>query len=281
MRRLAPTRLLLVPFLALLALAARQDPAAAKKVELELVYLANEGFLARVGDAKLLIDAFVTKPYSIYAAVPAELQAKLIGGEPPFDGLDLALASHVHADHFQTSAAAEVLSAHPNLAFVSSPQVIEALRIGLGGDESARFRELLPESRQTAESTHEGIRVELLRLPHTGGERTELVQNLGCWIELGGVRLLHVGDADLESADLAAYELAQREIDVALVPYWWLGSPESLARVKALVGARRLVAMHVPPKELEDVRRQLAALDPEILCFEQAGAAQQLAFDAR
>lgn len=267
--------LLALPFLALLGLAA-QAPAAAP-IELELVYLANEGFLVRVGETKLLIDAFVYEPYGEYACVPEELRARLHAGTAPFDGIGLALASHVHRDHFQPAAAAEYLRARPEVKFLSSPQVVEALLEPLDtGPSSEPIDALLPEARAWLTASERGVRIELVRLPHSGGARNAGVQNLGHVLELGGARLLHVGDAELGDPALDAADLETRALDVALVPYWWLGDAEGVARARKLTGAKQLVAVHVPPGEVAEVKARLAALDPALLLFERSGESRTL-----
>lgn len=261
-----------LPVLALLALAAGSPPAR----EVELTYLANEGFLIRSGETKVLIDAFVTEPYSMYAAVPEATFAAMVDGEPPFDGVDLVLASHVHDDHFQARAADAYLGARDAVPFLSSPQVVGKVAVR---DED-RIVALLPPDEKTREAERGDVKVEFLRLPHAGGARAREVQNLGHLIDVGGVRVLHVGDADLDSGPLAGYGLASRGIDVALIPYWWLGSAEMLAQVRERLGDARLVAMHVPPGEVKDVAARLAALDADILCFEESGDVRELSFEA-
>jgi L-ascorbate metabolism protein UlaG (beta-lactamase superfamily) len=269
--------LLALPFLALLGLAA-QDPAPKPAaVELELVYLANEGFLVRVGETKLLIDAFVYEPYGEYAHVPEELRAKMHAGEAPFDGIGLALTSHVHGDHFQPEAAAEYLRARPATKFLSSPQVVDALLEPLGDAPAAEHVDArLPEARAVLSANEAGVRIEMVRLPHTGGARTASVQNLGHVLELGGVRVLHVGDAERGDPALDAADLETRAIDVALVPYWWLGDAEGVELARKLTGARHLVAVHVPPAEVAEVKARLAALDPALLLFELPGESRKL-----
>ena len=266
------------PFLALLVLAAAWPARPPPGVELELVYLANEGFLLSAGEHRLLIDAFVYEPYYGYAAVPAELRAAMRAGTPPFERVELALASHFHLDHFQASAAAEFLRAHPETRFLSAPQVVDALRAELAEDAAAgRVEALLPEPGGEAERGAEAARIELVRLPHSGGARTASVQNLGHVLEIGGARILHVGDADALDPAVERYDLDERGLDVAFVPYWWLGDAGGVARARELTGARHLVAVHVPPAEIAEVKAHLAALDPAILLFEHAGESRKLA----
>lgn len=271
--------LTVLSFLALFVLASRQE-SSRSSLELELVYLANEGFLVRVGAHELLIDAFVYEPYSGYAAVPAELRATMLAGKPPFDGVELALASHYHRDHFQAEAAAEFLRAHPETKFLSSPQVVAALVAELGEDPAiGRIDALLPEARQESETREKETRVTLVRLPHSGGARTAFVENLGHVLELGGARILHVGDADALDPAVDHYDLERRALDVALVPYWWLGDAAGVALARKLTGAKHIVAVHVPPAELADVKARLATLDPAILLFERAGESRKLALE--
>lgn len=268
---------LLVPFTVLLGLAAWQEPARTAP-ELELVYLANEGFLVRAGEQAFVIDAFVTQPYGQYAAVPPALFADMLAAKAPFADVDLALTSHHHRDHFQAEPAAEFLRARATTAFLSSPQVADPLLVALGEHAAAeRVEAQLPEARKTLAASAGGIHVELLRLPHSGGARAADVQNLGHVVELGGVRVLHVGDADLDTGDLAAYALPKRALDLAFVPYWWLGNEAGLARTKELTGARHLVAVHVPAEELAAVKANLARLDPAVLLFESPGESRKLA----
>jgi len=268
------SRLLALPFLALLAAA---QLAAKPRVEFELVYLANEGFLLRAGERELVIDAFVNEAYGEYACVPAELREAMLAKRAPFADVELALTSHVHRDHFQADAAAAFLRAHAETSFAAAPQVVDGLKATLGDDPaSARLTALLPGERETLSRQHGAIAVELLRLPHSGGARTASVQNLGHVIELGGARILHVGDADGDDAALAAYDLPKRALDVALVPYWWLGDAAGVARAKAVTGAKHLVAVHVPPGEVAEVKSRLAALDPALLLFERAGESRTL-----
>jgi L-ascorbate metabolism protein UlaG (beta-lactamase superfamily) len=261
---------------ALLGLAWFQESARPART-LELEYLANEGFLLRGGGRAALIDAFVTEPLGEYAAVPAELFARLVEGAEGYARIDLALTTHVHKDHFQAEPAATFLAAHDETRFVAAPEVVTALEKALGEDATReRLLARLPEARARLAERELGL--ELVRLPHTGGARTAAVQNLGHVLTLGGVRVLHVGDAERESSELDAHDLEGLALDVALVPYWWIDDAAGLARVRALTGAKELVAMHVPSNELAEVKARLAALDPRVLLLEKPAERRTLHF---
>ena len=88
-----------------------------------------------------------------------------------------------------------------------------------------------------------------------------------------------MGDADALDPAVDGYDLELRALDVALVPYWWLGDAEGVARARKLTGAKHLVAVHVPPGEVASVKTQLAALDPAVLLFERAGESRKLVLE--
>lgn len=245
------TTLLLVP-----AAGTAQEPPAVTMAEpkLEVVYLANEGFLLRSGGRAVLIDAFVTEPYSGYATLPPEVYQEMLAGEPPFEKIQLALASHAHRDHFQPEAAGAFLEKHPETLFASSPQVIEALREGYGGvaEIEDRLRVVWPDSGQTETLEQDGIRVDLFRVSHGTGRHAE-VQNLGHVIELGGKKTLHVGDAEMVIANFEPFDLRSREIDVALVPYWYYPNDQARYLIAEHFHAGHEIAAHIQPSEVENV----------------------------
>jgi L-ascorbate metabolism protein UlaG (beta-lactamase superfamily) len=85
----------------------------------------------------------------------------------------------------------------------------------------------------------------VLPLHHGTGSQT---QNLGFVVEIGGAKVLHVGDTEASAADLAPHGLYDAGIDVALLPVWFYSYPSFDASVRAL-RARRLVAFHVAPAD--------------------------------
>jgi hypothetical protein len=64
-------------------------------------------------------------------------------------------------------------------------------------------RTMAPGTRQR--ETVNGITVELLGIPHGGGWRSRGLEHLAYIVELGGRRVLHVGDAELTDEVLAPF----------------------------------------------------------------------------
>jgi L-ascorbate metabolism protein UlaG (beta-lactamase superfamily) len=252
--------------IALTAALGNQDSedSALERDPLVLTYLANEGFLLEVGEATVLIDAFVGKPYAGYPALAKDVLERMRTASAPFDEVELALTSHVHGDHFQAYVAREFLAASPETHFVSTPQVITELR-DKGKWEREDIVEQLPEAGGVLEIEHDGISVAFLRITHSGGMKN--IENLGNLFEIGGHRVLHLGDADMNSEMFAQYEPILQDVDLALVPYWFFVSSAGRAILKQYLPAKAHVAMHIPTKDMEDVVASLSAAVPRVRVF--------------
>jgi L-ascorbate metabolism protein UlaG (beta-lactamase superfamily) len=70
-----------------------------------------------------------------------------------------------------------------------------------------------------------GIKIKFLGL-RPSGERFKEIQNLGCVIEIGGKKILHIGDADMTAENFSLFNLSHEKIDVAFIPYWYLMSSD-------------------------------------------------------
>ncbi len=251
--------------LAVLCTLPLQDPApTADGASLEVRFVANEGFLLRAGEATVVIDAFLAEPYSIYGALEGQPLEELVTASGAFADVDVALASHVHRDHFQPEPARLFLEASPETRFVSSPQVLEALRAGAGEDGATLGGARYPEPGETERLEHAGVAVDFLRLSHGTGRHAR-IQNLGHVISLGGVTALHVGDAAMVPANFAPFDLPARELDVVFVPFWYFGDADGRRIVDEHFRPAKLIACHVPPKDLAQVTRQLAQSDPDVV----------------
>jgi L-ascorbate metabolism protein UlaG (beta-lactamase superfamily) len=188
---------------------------------------------------------------------------------PPFDAVDLILVTHRHGDHFHPAPVAAHLRANPRATLLTSKQVIDSLR------RHAPAR-ALPESRLLARTmapgtrrreTVNGITVELLGIPHGGGWRSRGLEHLAYVVELGGRRVLHVGDANLSDEVLAPFRLDTARIDVALLPTWLLTDAEARRAIERWIRPRQIVGIHVGEGEEERVVRAVQTALPGAVTF--------------
>jgi L-ascorbate metabolism protein UlaG (beta-lactamase superfamily) len=230
----------------------------------QITFLANEGVMLAADGKKVLIDGLFLK-YETGYAVPADsTQTALAAARAPFDSVDLVLVTHRHGDHFHPAPVAAHLLANPRATLVTSSQVIDSLRGRLprGAGLSSRIH---PRTTAPGARRHEvvnGIAVELLGLPHAS-RRHRAVEHLAYIVELGGRRVLHVGDAEISEATLAPFRLDNARIDVALVPTWIITNPDTRRAVERWIRPKQVVGIHVgesdPQREAGEVRAAMPA----------------------
>jgi L-ascorbate metabolism protein UlaG (beta-lactamase superfamily) len=227
-----------------------------------LTFLANEGVLLSAGGKHVLIDGLFLK-YKRGYAVPADSTlAALQRARPPFDSVDVVLVTHRHGDHFHPAPVAAHLRANPRATLVTSQQVIDSLRRYAPAraltSERLVSRTMRPGTRRR--EVVSGIAVELLGLPHGGHPH---VEHLGYIVELGGRRVLHVGDTEISEETFAPFRLDTSRIDVALLPYWAVTGRNERRVIERWIRPRQVVAFHVGARDAAKSEREVRAAMPE------------------
>jgi L-ascorbate metabolism protein UlaG (beta-lactamase superfamily) len=240
---------------------------------LTITYLANEGVLIEGGGKRIAIDA-LHRPYGPpgeYLHLPEAERAKFEAAEPPYEGLDLLLVTHVHRDHFHPEAVGAYLQANPGTTLVSSQQVVESVKEGYGRPEvEPRMREITPALGKVLTRTEVGVPLTLLGLQH-GNRRFEWIQNVGYLIEIGGKKILHIGDAAMTAGNFEPFHLPAQKIDIALIPAWFFLYPEGQYAIRKLIAAEQLVAIHVPPNRAAEHLYAIHQAFPEAVVFAETG----------
>jgi len=277
---------MLFPLLAALFLAhpsARQEgepsaaPAQAPAVEpapevgVEVTFLANEGFQLRSGKYSILIDTFVREPVGVFGALPEDVHKRLVNALPPFDALTIVLVSHIHGDHVQARSIEKYLSRNNQAQLLTSEQVLRFLHQSTKDFEAIGKRlspiPLVKGAMKTLKE--EGMSISFFELPHFNAQDEKEV-NLGHLIRIGGLKILHVGDAAPTPEAFAAYDLASLEIDLAIVPYWFFGSPQGVRVLHEKVRPRQVIMAHIPPANLDKLGGMMQEQFPDVIVFKEA-----------
>jgi len=239
-----------------------------------LTYIANEGILLRHGEISVVIDGLFREGVSGYATVPASALKALESASAPYDSVRLILVTHHHKDHFDAKSVAEHLKHNPEAILASSQQVCEQVREipDLGKTVAKRVRSLAPEGNQKAVVEHAGVTVEILRLSHGTG-RFASIWNLGYVVHMGGKRFLHIGDAELNPISRGPLKVHARDVDVACIPYWLLYSESDRTFITESLRPKQIVAIHVPPKEIEEATRKIHEHLPHAIVLVRPGEA--------
>jgi L-ascorbate metabolism protein UlaG (beta-lactamase superfamily) len=206
-------------------------------------FLANEGVLLDDGARAVLVDALFQR-YEGYPVPGPELQAALERASAPFDRVVLVLVTHRHGDHFHPLPAARHLAANPRATLLGAPQVLDSIagRLAPLGVPAGRARAVMPPPGASRTLTVGGLTVHALGWPHAGNRRPP--EHVAWLVEIGGYRVLHAGDASLESAELERLRLDTARVDLALLPEWIYASPEDRERVAQLIRPGRVITIH-------------------------------------
>jgi len=237
--------------------------------DISITFLGNEGVLLSDDSNKVLIDGFLAEPFAIYEGLTEPARALQSRAAAPFDKIGLALASHQHFDHFQPDQACRFLKASPATLFVSSPQVQALLkdRCKPFAASHKNIRTVVPALGVSELLRQGGYSAEIFPLSHGVGKYAKL-QNYGHLVEIGGMTVLHIGDAAMDPADFIVAGLQNRQLDVALIPYWFLVQTTGRQLVAQYMNARHKIAVHIPPKEFQEIKTILADEMPEVMVFD-------------
>src|SRR4030095_14475303 len=235
---------------------------------LTITYIANEGVLIAAGEKQVLIDGLHREYKPDYLFPPADLLSKLEQAIDPYNKIDVVLVSHLHLDHFHPESVGLHLRNNKSAQLVSSEQIVNGVKEKFADFAAIEARVKQVDSTWKSQTPVEvnGIKIKDLGLRHSGSNFT-WIQNLGHVIELGGKKLLHIGDADMTAENFAAFNLAQEKIDIAFIPYWFLISPEGRAFVKDQFNPKQIIAVHIPPRDAEEVIKQLKKDLPDAIAF--------------
>lgn len=205
-------------------------------------YIANQGVLVSAGGRQVLIDAIHRSYKPAYVFPPPELLAALESARAPYDRIDLILVTHMHLDHFHPESVGLHLKNDPKSVLVASAQVIGEM--AKSDEINVRLKEVTPEWGKRIDLEINGVKLAVLGLRHVNAQHRS-VQNLGYLVEIGGKKVLHVGDAELTAENFSPFQLEKENIDVAILPQWFLDGEGGCETVKKLIGAKNLIATHI------------------------------------
>ncbi len=257
--RLAVKALLLLLFVASPPLAA----------EVAVTQLANGGVILSDGETRIMIDGMVVEPYSIYAGLPPQAASDFAAASGVFGGIDLALASHRHHDHNQPAFACEFMQQSTATELATSAEVVglmrEKCRSFVTGSD--RVRVIDPQPGQPVVFERGGARITVFRLSH-GKRKYAKIENFGHLVEMGGVRLLHIGDAAMDPVVFEQAGLEGQALDVAFIPAWFFQPGPGYAVVESYLDAPLKIAVQVPPDERAEARAFLDTNFPGVVLLD-------------
>ncbi len=210
-------------------------------VPVVITSLGVEGILIECGETRILIDALVRNALPLS---PSERE-RLSCAASPYDRMSLALVTHPHYDHFDAGYVTQFLLHSRRTQFVALDGAVAALRQESAWDDIAGRVVGIPFSPGArTEMTFDGVRVTAFHLEHTGPGN---LPNLAYLIEVGGMRILHLGDATANgsAADLiAAFGWPSLGIDALLASNGWVAAARGSSPIAEAVAPRFAIPIH-------------------------------------
>lgn len=224
--------------------------------EMEIIHVANAGFLIVVDGKKVLIDGLfaLTSP----AEPPPEVLQRIETGQTPFDSLDLVLATHKDHDHFRAESVLRALAHNPNAIFISTPQAVSELK-NLGATYTPVQDRIRNVDLPADSITEMGIRGLKVRVMSTSHGASDWVQNYMYLVSSFSGSFFHEGDAEVVRV-LDRHYFTGTSIDVAFIQTGLLTRPDFLRQIENVLKPRHLIPMHITADKREYADARLGPL---------------------
>jgi L-ascorbate metabolism protein UlaG (beta-lactamase superfamily) len=209
---------------------------------IEIRMIANMGVMISQGESKVLIDALFTDVYDGRFRVPTpEDREAMIHGHGEFEGVDAALFTHLHGDHFNADEVTALLTANSEALIAVSQQSADAI---------TSIGTVLNPERLSATGPWLGahnayyLEAESFGISPRSLFHMRDVENIGYAVNFGETTFLHLGDTNPEQADFSVWD--DVDIDVVLYPIWFAQSEAGQAALSGRWGNARHIALHIP-----------------------------------
>ncbi len=236
--------------------------------KIEITYIANAGVLIQHAGKKVLIDAHHYRGNPYYAPTAANQLEKMVGGFKPFQQVNLLLATHLHADHFDAVTIGRHLFNNRVSKFIGAEQVTGLISANYEAYEQIKeqIKTITPGWKLFSELEVDGIHLKVLGMRH-GSRKPTTLENSGFIIKVGKFTILHIGDADGAVENFESCKLPNAGVDFAFVPYWFLTHKPFNKIVNEYIQPGKIFAVHIPPAEEEEISKKIISAYPDATIF--------------
>lgn len=211
-----------------------------------VTYIANSGFIVKVGDRKVMFDGLFQNGMNKYLEPDEQTVTLIKNGLAPFDEVELVFISNHHADHFDPYLATQFMLNNKEVKLVCPQQVINKMKIFTSDFEFIKNRiiETTPLANAYDRLLLNGFEIVACHLKHEKS-MNDHVENMAYLIKMNGVKIFHAGDSSTETLDdLKGIQLSDLNIDIAFITDKYAVG-RSAIRTNKIVDARYNVLMHV------------------------------------
>ena len=78
---------------------------------------------------------------------------------------------------------------------------------------------------------------------------------------------MHVGDSITEIENFQQFNLVQEQIDIAILPFWFLTGARGQKLVRDHIRPKQIIAVHISPETSETTTAQVKQAFPDAIAF--------------
>jgi L-ascorbate metabolism protein UlaG (beta-lactamase superfamily) len=233
---------------------------------LQITYIANEGFLISGGNKKILIDAlFKSKNYTC----PSDsLVSKILNNSAPADNINYLLVTHAHPDHFSEKLTTEFLLKNPKVRFISTRESCSKLiEAGYNGTQIIPCNPEFGEIKEINEITDSIFSVTAFRLNHGGSPD---IDNLAYIIRINDFAIMHMGDAFVLHNEeyIKKINWDNYKIDVLFVGYMDINQ-FVLDILDKTIKPKTIIMMHIHEDDIQEAKERNEQYSGRAVLFEK------------
>jgi len=222
------------------------DNASGVKAPLSLTYIANMGVLVGSGGTKVLIDALFDKPNPEYRAPEPGVLDMIIKGEAPYDGINLALVTHNHPDHFSPAVAIRFLESQPKAILLAPSDAAAEMRNAASDWTKLEPRIISLDLKvgEVKKTRVAGLPLTAVRTLHSGDRESPM--NIMFLFDLNGRRIFHEGDSTGKPDVFKGFGLESAPVDLAIGHYWFPLEPNMSKYLQEVFQPDHIALGHLP-----------------------------------
>ena len=218
---------------------------------LKLAYTGNMGVCIELGNKTVIIDGLHQYYNKAYVYPPEDMVNQLITGHfKDFSPIEFCLYTHLHGDHFSGKYAKRFLEHNSSGVVIGSSQLKkDVVKTNSSTDSLVNRFYAVPYDKQPHTFEKSGIKITAIRCDHTNPQRHNQTENIAYVVNLDNYSILHVGDTDwrLTREPFKTLDIKNKNIDLAVLPYWLLLDDNDISMVNELIAPKHIIATHIPP----------------------------------
>ncbi len=244
---------------------APQKPRSSQSVD--VTYIANAGVMVSHAENNILIDAFSINGNPYYLRISENILQNIETAKSPFNRINAVFVTHLHADHHDSGAIMQLLKNSPETVLVAPRQLclnfISTLSLDFYEMHKRQIHAVWQGFGNAAHDSVGTMQITVLGLHH-GSQKYLEIQNAGFLLNMDGIKILHIGDAEATSINFKPFHLRRKQIDLAFIPYWFLiYTRHNRQIVDDYIHPKQIVVIHIPPTDEKEILNKLHKYYPE------------------